>query len=315
MGLRMPGSTEKDMAAAVTRGELVLTWPIRGTLHYVPAEDAAWMLKTFTPKVVAGSAGRYRQQGLDGSVFSKCAQLLEGVLAGGRSVTRTEVYQLFEKNGVSTANYRGLHILGHLAQTGRICLGPRRDKQPTFVLLDEWVPNPRRLAGDEAVAELTRRYFTSHGPATAADFAWWSGLNNTDAKRGIELAGNILRSEEIKGTVFWSCSKSEPALAVSRPKAHLLPAFDEFTVAYKSREVVLSAAFASRVNAGGGFLSPVMVYGGKVVGTWRRKLASSSVGVELQPFKTLSQTQQDAFGISARRYGTFLGLETKITEV
>jgi hypothetical protein len=75
-----------------------------------------------------------------------------------------------------------------MAHEGLICFGTREGKQHTFVLLEEWVPKAKRLDRDEALAELARRYFTSHGPATLQDFTWWSGLLAADARRGVEAA-------------------------------------------------------------------------------------------------------------------------------
>src|SRR5205814_5605181 len=69
---------------------------------------------------------------------------------------------------------------------GVICSGPRRGKQFTYALIDERAPHARTLGREEALAELTRRYVSSHGPATLRDYVWWSGLTVRDAKIGLE---------------------------------------------------------------------------------------------------------------------------------
>lgn len=182
IGLRLPKATEADIERAIADREIVRTWPLRGTIHYVAAEDTRWMLELLTPRVVARSAGLYKQFELDETIFARCRVLLTSALQGSRQLVRKEAYRVLEEGGVATGGSRGLHLLGRLALEGLICFGPREGKQPTFVLLAEWVPRPRVLNRNEALAELTQRFCMSHGPATAQDFAWWSGLTVVDAR-------------------------------------------------------------------------------------------------------------------------------------
>lgn len=183
---------------------------------------------------------------------------------------------------------QGLQLLWRLAHEKLICFGTRRGKQQTFVLLDEWIPPSRTSAPADPLAELARRYFASHGPATAADFAWWGGIPLSEAKR--VLPGEI---------------ETSPA---PRPTSvHLLPPFDEFTVAYTDRSAVLDAEHAKRVNAGGGMLNAVIVARGRVVGTWKRTLSPKSVTVTPSLFGDLTRTEQQALDREIARYAAFLG--------
>jgi hypothetical protein len=181
-----------------------------------------------------------------------------------------------------------LHILFALAHERLICFGARRDKKPTFVLLDEWVPPSAPKVREEALAELAKRYLTSHGPATIADFAWWSGLTMKEANEALSLAGVIDYEEAAKGT------------------AHLLPPFDEYTVAYKDRSAVLDPAYAKRVNAGGGMLNAIAVVAGKVVGGWKRVVRGGSVDVSVTPFRELNARETRALDKEATHYARFL---------
>ena len=142
-----------------------------------------------------------------------------------------------------------------LSQQGLLCFGPRDGKQQTFALLDEWLPSARTLDRGEALGELARRYFESHGPATVQDFAWWAGLTVTDARTGLESAQAGARERRGGRPPFLV-----RRLAVPRGKsnsAYLLPPWDEFTVAYRDRSDILDPKYARRVNSGGGVLSPV----------------------------------------------------------
>jgi Winged helix DNA-binding domain len=305
IGLRQRAATEGAVERALADRTIVRTWPMRGTLHIVAAEDVRWMLELLTPRVVAGSAARHRELELDARVFARSGELFLRALEGGRQVARPHLYEILNAAKISTAGSRGLHILGYHAQARLICFGAREGKQQTFALLDEWVPQAKAKEREEALAELAVRYFTGHGPATVHDFAWWSGLSVADARTGVELAKPRLTSGVIDDRTYWFAASARAPRA--RPeRAYLLPAFDEYTVAYRDRSAVLDPALTKRVNAGGGMLNPTMVLGGRVVGTWKRTLTKASVAVGFMPFARLAKADHQAFAAAADRYAAFL---------
>jgi hypothetical protein len=304
VGLRMRAAEEADIEEALANGAIVRTWPMRGTLHFVPAEDTRWMLDLMARRVISASAGRYRQLELDDRVFARCERILVEALTGGKHIVRPAFYKLLEGAGISSAESRGLHILGNLAMRGVICFAARAGKQQAFALLDEWVPNPRVLTTEEALAELTRRYFSSHGPATVQDFAWWSGLTLREIRVGLTSVERDLVQQKIEGRTYWSAPHRRAA--ADSDTAYLLPPFDEFTVAYKDRSAVIDPEYA-RLAGSGGMLNPTIVVGGRVLGAWRRTLDKDAVKITLQPFQPLTRKQKDAIAAAAERYGTFLG--------
>jgi len=307
IGLRMQSATEHSVEQAAADRTIIRTWPMRGTLHWVSAADVRWMLELLTPRVVASNARRLQRQfGLDEAVFVGSRKVLERALQGGQQLSRTQVYRALEAANISTAGGRGLQIVWRLAQEGVICFGAREGKQPTFVLLDEWAPHAKSMEHDQALAELTRRYFTSHGPATVQDFAWWSGLAASDAQAGLEMVKSHLVQEVMGSQAYWFSSSTSTAQEAS-PTVHLLPAYDEYTVAYKDRSAVLDPTFAKRADSGHG-ISPTMVLDGQVVGTWKRTLNKGSVVIIPNPFTRLTKAQDHAFAVAARQYGVFLGL-------
>ena len=175
IGLRSESATLVDVEQAIAEKKIVRTWPMRGTIHFVPAEDVKWMLQLSAPRMLAGVRGRQAQLGLDPAVLERSRQIFYDALHGGRRLTRAEMLATLERAGIPTQSQRGYHILWYAAQTGLICMGPMHKKAQTFVLLDEWVPGSRDLPREEALGELARRYFSSHGPATLRDFARWAG--------------------------------------------------------------------------------------------------------------------------------------------
>lgn len=304
VGLRVPGATQDSVERALVERKIVRTWPMRGTLHFVAAADVRWMLRLLTPRVRAGAGGRHRQLELDEATFARSETLFRRALDGGRQLTRGAMRDVLEAGGVSTAGQRGIHILGHLAQKGVLCHGAREGKQQTFVLLDEWVPESRSLERDEALEELARRYFTSRGPATIQDFAWWSGLTMTDARAGLDGAQPYLVREQIEGREYW-LSPSATDVEIGSPTAFLLPAYDEYAVAYRDRSAILDPDLASQM--GNGIFSPIVVVNGRVVGTWRRTLKKDAVAVSTKLLGTLSRAETEALEAAKERYGAFLG--------
>jgi hypothetical protein len=313
VGLRTAGATWAEVERAIAQRQIVRTWPMRGTLHFVAPADVRWLLELLTPRIVAGMASRHRQLGLEAADFARGRELAGRALEGGEQLTRAEMYDGFERGGVSPAGQRGIHILGVLAQQGLICFGPHRGKQPTFVLLEEWVPKARRLEREEALAELAKRYFSGHGPATLQDFVWWSGLKVADARAGLDAVAAELAQETVDGATYWS-PRDFVKPREAPPAVHLLPAFDEYLVGYKDRSAALDPAHSQTIQPGGnGIFSPVIVRDGEVVGVWRRAIQKNTLEITAKPFAKLGAAEAGAFAAAAERYGRFLDLRVAVS--
>jgi hypothetical protein len=270
IGLRSMNSNEADIEKAIGARTIIRTWPMRGTLHFVAPADVRWMLELLTPAVIAASKRRQQQLELDDKTFARCRALFTKVLQGDKQLTRDAMYSSLQHAHISTSSQRGYHILWRLAQEGIICFGARAGKQPTFALLDEWARPTKKLKREEALAELTKRYFSGHGPATLQDFAWWSGLKISEAKAGLEMIESSLRKEADGTKVYWMSTESTSSPA-DTPIACLLPGFDEYMLGYNDRSAVLDPRHAQKLipDNNGRFLS-TMVMNGRVVGTWKR---------------------------------------------
>ena len=302
---------EATVVEAIANHQIVRTWPMRGTLHFVAAEDAHWMLALLTPRMIAGAAARRRNLELDDAIFAKATTLFVKALSGGKQLTRSALLHILEEKGISTANQRGYHILGHLAQKGVLCFGVHQGKQPTFALLDEWVAQPRQLSREEALVELATRYFTSHGPATQQDLMRWAGMTATDAKLGIAGASK-LAAEKIDGQEYWR-PLAMPKIPSAVHEAFLLPGFDEYMLGYKDRSFALEAAHSNKIVPGNnGMFLPTMVINGQVVGTWKRKRTTKTISIIPTPFTPLTADQQSKVRAAAITYGTFLGLPATV---
>jgi Winged helix DNA-binding domain len=306
IGVRLPDSTEQKIEKAIEAGEIVRTHLMRPTWHFVAAEDIRWMLTLTAPRVKSTSASMFRQFELDEKTCRQTNEIIAKALVDGKHLTRQELMFELEKVGIKTNDYRAGVIMLNAELDAVVCSGIKRGKLQTYALLEERVPKNKILSRDEAIAELTKRYFTSHAPATLKDFVWWSGLSVADARKGLEINKSNLVNFEIEGEVFWMFD-SIPFPKIETDSLYLLPAFDEFTVSYKDRTAVLESGFAKSAITGNGIFKPIIVAGGKVVGVWKRSFKKDSVIVEKILFSDLDESEKEAFNRQAKKYSDFEG--------
>jgi len=312
VGQRIPGATEAGLERAFNDGSILRTHVMRPTWHFVAPSDIRWMLALTEPRVNALNSHYYRKLGLDKALFMRSNDLMADALQGGKYLTRPELMGVLGQAGIDTSDLlRCTYLVMSAELDAVICSGPRRGKQFTYALLDERAPQAVMLAKEEALAELTRGYFTSHGPATIQDFVWWSGLTTSDARVGLELARSRLSHELIDEQTYWVGASSPPSGETS-PIAYLLPNYDEYTVGFADRSAVLDKAHTEKLDPRSGILSNVVVIDGMVAGTWKRTLKKDAVIVETSLFTPLSADETKALTDAAERYGQFLGLDVQI---
>lgn len=307
LALRTAHPSRRAVLADLDAGRILRSWPMRGTLHFVPPEDLRWMLSVTTERMLAGLTRRHRDLELTDTDFGRAREAIESALAGGRSAGRAEAMAIWEAAGISTAGQRGYHLIYYLAQTGVVCWGPTHRNQQALVLLDEWAPRARsrELEPDEAVAEYLRRYLAGHGPATLRDFVWWTKGTVARAKVAVAVLGDEVTTVESDGVEYLvgaelaDRSAGAPESAAERSAVHLLPAFDEYLLGYQDRGPVIDDEDFERVVPGkNGIFSPVLVVRGRVAGTWRR----AGDAVETTAFASLTAAQEAAAKRSAAAY-------------
>jgi hypothetical protein len=292
VALRTTGRRQADVEAALDAGEVVRSWPMRGTLHLVAARDLTWLLELLGARSLAGAAGRRERLGLTEADTERARVTAITVLDGGRGLRRDALLAAFADAGVDVTGQRGYHLLWVLAQTGILCLGPTDAGQQLFVRLDEWVPAGPVKERAEALGELALRYFTGHGPATVRDLARWAGLPLGHARAGLAMVRPDLAALEVEGVEYLLAPETPDLLATVRDEARgvfLLPGFDEFLLGYGDRSAVLDPGFADRIVPGGnGMFRPTVVSDGRVVGTWAWTGRGKSRGVTAAPFTEFS---------------------------
>ncbi|GAC1504945.1 MAG: winged helix DNA-binding domain-containing protein [Candidatus Dormibacteraceae bacterium] len=302
LGLRTRGVTEAALDRLFDEGAILRTHALRPTWHFVLPEDIRWLLELTGPRITRALAGRHRELELDARVVARAGAAFVAALAGGHHLTRPELGDVLRKARISPDGQRLPHLLSHAELDGLITSGARRGQQHTYALLEERAPRTGRLEPTDAVAELTLRYFKSRGPAQLQDFAWWSGLTQADARKGISVAGETLEHQAIAGKEYWFDAKAGRALDAAGV-AHLLPNFDEYTVAYRDRGEVMHAG---RLPEPASTLSNVVTIGGRIRGSWHRTPGRNGVRVEIQALDRLEPAEVRAIEKAGRRLGRYL---------
>jgi len=311
IGLRVPDATDQTIEHAIDTGTILRTHIMRPTWHFVAAQDIRWMMRLTAPQIVRLGLALERDLGLDAATFRRTNDVIVKALEGGHQRTRKELAEAIERAGIMTNSSRMVYIMFRAETELLVCNGSRRGKEHTYTLLDERIPPSPMLEREEALAELARRYFTSHAPATIQDFTWWSGLKVGDARAALDMIKSELVSIPMDHLTYWM-PKDLELPAQSEPSVHLLPAFDEFMVSYKERGASLDPSFAANTITGNGIFKPIVVVDGRVVGVWSRSEKKNAIAIEHQLFTDVSTAQKDDMEKAATRFGKFLGKEIVI---
>ena len=309
---RTQGLADADVERAIASGAILRTHVLRPTWHFVLPEDARWMLELTAPRVRGAMAYYHRKWELDAKTFQKSQGAMEHALRDGAHLTRGELTEALRRAGVNvTAGERVGHLLMQAELDHVIISGARRGKQFTYALFDARVPAAQPRDRDEALLDLTRRYFATRGPATLQDFAWWSGLTVTDGKRGVEAAATFLARETLDGAVYWHARSVRASRRRSRV-AHLLPNYDEYFIGFKDRaafgERLSGIRTKRRINALRGH---ILFVDGQIVGGWRR-MVGKTVEVALELLVPLTKPERGLVRRAAERFGEFLGLPVRV---
>jgi hypothetical protein len=309
LGLRCRGITDAAVERAFDEGRILRTHVMRPTWHFVAPADIHWLQALTAPRVEAAMASYNRQLELTPKLLARSHTIVSRALEGGRFLTRAELAAALARRGIVASGQRLGHLMMQAELDRVICSGPRRGKQFTYALLDERAPRARAMSRDASLAELTRRYFTSHGPATVRDYSWWSGLTMKDARLGIELCKPALVRETIADLTYWSAPDApgtDPGDAT-----YLLPIYDEYLIAYKDRELVAGPHAAAAGAAFAAGFPHHLIVGGRLAGSWARSAGRKGFAVTIAPFRRLSAGEIRQVKKAGERFGAFNAASTE----
>ena len=315
VGQRSEGLTDEDLDRALSEGAIVRTHVLRPTWHFVAGADLRWLQGLTAARVQSRNARRYRELGLDARTLARATTRIASALAGGNRLTRKEIAQVLEGHRIDTSGQRIAYMVMHCELEAVICSGGLRGKQQTYALVEEHVSAGRDLTGDDALAELIRRYLGSHGPAAVADLAWWSSLTTSSINRGLELLDAEVSRELVGDVVLWSLA-GEPAPA--RPRGvHLLQAYDEIVVGYTQSRFLgdPGAGEMARRRRDRTVPTGFVLFDGNLAGNWRRRTTRAGVAVELDLFDRLPVRARRPLAAAAGDLGRFLDAEVRLADL
>jgi hypothetical protein len=309
VGQRCSAAGDTDVRTAVDDGSIVRLHGLRPTWHFVAGVDAAWIQALIAPRVHAVNAFYYRQHGMDEATGSRTTRAISDVLRGGNHLTRAEIGAALAAKGIDAAGNRLAYLVMRCELEGLVVNGPMRGHQHTYALLDERVSGPLVLDPDEALAELTRRYFTSHGPATVKDFAWWSSLTVSQVRRGLSMVD--LEHSDVDGRRYWFVPGDPPPPSPS-PDVQILQAYDEYVVAYTESRELINLAGLDLGTGSPNLLVHAILLDGQVIGVWRRVVDRGRIVVQPRVAIRLTTRLRTAIDAGFARYAVFAGVPVEI---
>lgn len=273
VALRTGSRSLAAVEAALNSGAVVRSWPMRGTAHFVPAQDLGWMLELTSERTLRSVEKRHTELGRPADWFDQAQAVAQQALDRQPNISREALSDLWRQAGLIEEPQDTYRCVFHLCQRGVLCLGPVVSGKQHLVLLQRWVSSPRRLERDEALTEWALRYFRSHGPAPVKDFAWWTKLPAAQVKTAVAAAREHLHAETVEGVEVLMDPATPDLLAQHRQQARgtlLLPGFDEFVLGYGNRDPFLDREHASKLVPGGnGVFKASIVHQGRIIGTWK----------------------------------------------
>lgn len=312
IGLRLPNLNDADIEKSFNEGKILRTHVLRPTWHFVTPQDIRWMLDLTAPRILSLLKHNDRFLSLDKKILKRSNDALAKALEGGKQLTRDEVRVVLQKAKIDTSELRFIHLLEHAELDRIICSGAKVDRQFTYALFNERT-SAKTMEREEALAELTKRFFVSRGPATVYDFSWWSGLSVADAKKGIESIKRNFKKEVIDGKEYYF---KDPGILKKEISSgtYLLPNYDEYVVSYKDRTEAIDkkhlAIISKQRNA---VFSNSILINGMIEGTWKRTIRNNSVTIETKTFSKLNKKNLDAIIRAAKDYCKFLGKDLQFS--
>lgn len=285
--------TASDIRRARTEERSLLrTWVMRMTIHLIPTDDAGWWLPLFEPAIERWSRRRLEQLGLPVAKQERALSAIGAALADEGPLTRTEARHRAKSAGIKLDTQTGMHIALTAVVSGVACLGPDRGRTTCLVRREDWLGKPPPFDRDRALAELARRYLGAFGPATDRDFAYWSGLPLRDVRAGLESISREIDEVGVGDETMLVMRGGLPRLP-AKDQVRMLGNFDTYLLGWKERQFAVTGEHAAHIKeGGGGWIRPVIVEDGVVVGGWR----SSRKGGRLQITLNLPRRERERLG-------------------
>lgn len=310
IGLRLKEASESLINDAINKGEVLRTHLLRPTWHFVSSDDIYWMLELTASRIKSSMSSRNKQLELTQALFKKSNKIIRNALAGNNYLTRVELIEILNKAKIKTDENRASHLLAEAELSGIICSGISNGNKQTYALLEERVPQNKPLGKEEALKKLAKKYFMSRGPATLKDFSWWSGQSITQARKALEMIAPEMTPFEINSQTYW-CINSSSESENQKDNVFLLPTYDEFVISYSDRSAVLNSEAHRNIISTNGIFRAIVIYNGKVIGTWKRNTKGDKVLIDINYFDPQDKRIKILIEKEVLRFSGFLGKEKR----
>jgi hypothetical protein len=308
LGMRTTGLSAAEVQAEFDRGDFLRTHILRPTWHFVAAEEIRWILEVTAPRVQKLNQTIYRQHRLDPATLDHGVAVIAEELRGGRYRTRAELGQVLAIQRLPSHGIRLAYIVMNAELQGVICSGPMRGAQQTYALLDERAPGSSAAKAGDA-AELARRFFTGHGPASIQDLARWSSLTLSQCRDALDAVKDRLDCATVEGIELWF--GSDPPTTEELSGALLLPLYDELTLSYPV--INFPQANGHPHTPGEDLFVGCVIIAETNVGLWRRLVKGRKMIMEIALAPDVLPRARSLAEAAASKLATFMEKELELT--
>ena len=269
VAMRTKKPSAKAFKQAFNNGQIIRFHLMRGTWQLVSAENYWPFLELCAPKAIAVTKGWMSSNkiSIPEEEVMRIREILAQTAADKGSVTKEDFVQALAEKDIHMDEHRLSYHIRMAEMSGTLCSGDLLPMKATYALTADKVKVHPKMDRDETLMLFTRKYFQSRQPATLEDFVWWSGLNVSDCRRGIELLKDYLHLEKWKGKEFYLTADCR-ARGFRKGKYLLIPPYDEYLISYKSRDIVLSPDYSHKAHNNSGIFQPIIAHDGVICGNW-----------------------------------------------
>lgn len=303
VAMRTKKPSLKAFRKAFNAGEIVRFHLMRGTWQLVAADDYWPFIQLCAPKAIAVTKGWMASNriSIPDEELYRIREILCRIVADKRSATKEDIVQGLAERDIRMDDHRLSYHIRMAEFAGVLCSGDLLPLKATYALSADKLPWPAPMDRDEALLLFTCKYFRHSQPATLEDFAWWSGLNMSDCRRGIALLGDWLHAEKWRGREFY-LTEDARTRGFQKGRCILLPPYDEYLISYKSRDVVLPLEHRHHAHDQSGTFWPIVLLDGQAAGNW----TATKDKVTVHPFHPGCPLCQESLEAEISRYLTYL---------
>jgi hypothetical protein len=269
VAMRTRRQSAKAFKRAFDNGRIIRLHLMRGTWQLVSAEEYWMMIGLCAPKAIAVTKGWMSSNkiSIPDEELMRVRDILARRAADLGSATKEDLVRALAEKDINMDDHRLSYHIRMAEMSGTLCSGDLLPMKATYALTANKVKPTAQMYKDEALMRFTRKYFQSRQPATLEDFVWWSGLNISDCRRGIELLGNTIHVERWKDRDFYLTDECR-SRGFRKGKFLLISPYDEYLISYKSRDIVLPPEHRHHAHNNSGIFQPVISYDGTICGNW-----------------------------------------------